>query len=636
MRGADAEDSAPGRAGARSRPRGVRLLARPAAPAREGAGPLVAALRTAGGAGERELLFTELVRRFQDAAFAWAFSVLGDFHLGQDAVQEAFVVAWSRLPDLREPAAFPGWLRRIVVSQAHRALRAGGPSPLPLQAGDGAGAGDPAGEAEARDLGRRVRSAVRALPEAVRAPVVLYYFGGRSVAEIAALLGLSAPTVKNRLHAARRRLRDGDLQLVADGLEGHRPSEDAGFRACLGARLFPFRTDLPYYEDRAAGLLSVWRNGLPSALALARQFHPRLAGATDGQIQARPSLEDARLVLAREHGCADWPGLARQIAVLASGEAAVAPFMAAFRAIEAGDADGLRGQLDAHSDLARTRGTNGNTLLNLAANCRAAACSLLLQRGADPNLANDRGWTPLHQAGYSDQPALAELLLAAGADPGRCAHGDGGTPLVQALFWGHREAAEVLARRGARPANLRVAAGLGLAGLLAALVAPDGTLHPDAGRHRAFYRPHTGFPEWAPSDDPQEVLDEAFVYACRSGRHEALELLLRRGAAIDADPYRGTGLLWAAARGRADTVAWLLDHGADPNRRASFGGPRHGQGVTALHLAAQDGHEALVRLLVARGADLGIRDELFSGTPGGWAAHAGHRALAESLAGGSG
>jgi DNA-directed RNA polymerase specialized sigma24 family protein len=49
--------------------------------------------------------FGELVRRFQDMAVGYAFSVIGDFHLAEDAAQEAFASAWLELPRLREPAA---------------------------------------------------------------------------------------------------------------------------------------------------------------------------------------------------------------------------------------------------------------------------------------------------------------------------------------------------------------------------------------------------------------------------------------------------------------------------------------------------------------------------------------------------
>ena len=57
-------------------------------------------------------------------AFACAFSALGDFQLAEDAAQEAFISAWQRLNQLREPEAFPGWLRRIVLTACNRLTRA--------------------------------------------------------------------------------------------------------------------------------------------------------------------------------------------------------------------------------------------------------------------------------------------------------------------------------------------------------------------------------------------------------------------------------------------------------------------------------------------------------------------------------
>ena len=151
----------------------------------------------------------------------------------------------------------------------------------------------------------------------------------------------------------------------------------------------------------------------------------------------------------------------------------------------------------------------------------------------------------------------------------------------------------------------------------------DGTLTPNAGAARGFYRPHSGFPDWQPSTDSQEILDEALVWACKSDRIEVLERLVRGGARLEADPYRGTPLIWAAASNRTQAAAWLLDHGADVNRRATFGGPSHGQGITALHLAAQSGHLAMVKLLVKRGADLSIKDDLYNATPVGSAEYFG-------------
>ena len=207
--------------------------------------------------------------------------------------------------------------------------------------------------------------------------------------------------------------------------------------------------------------------------------------------------------------------------------------------------------------------------------------------------------------------------------PALSARGDGGTPLVVALFWGHREVVGLL---GNEPRNLRVAAGLGSVDLIDELA---GT--PAAGLHRAFYRPHGGFPAWEPCDDPQEILDEALVWAAKSDRVEAITRLAELGARLDADPYRGTALTWA--RRTAGSRRCGGSSSSAPIRTAcgSFGGPDHGEGVTALHLAAQAGRRATVEVLLEAGADRSITDALHGGTPAGWAEFGGHPELAEQL-----
>ncbi len=403
-----------------------------------------------------------------------------------------------------------------------------------------------------------------------------------------------------------------------------------------------FVADVAWLTDRVHGLMRTRDSAGPAALEQIREWHPRFSNWTDEEIRQAPFREeDGRLVYAREHGFESWNDLTTRVNLLASNPvtATTEPFMAAFAALQAADTASFEALLRANPRLASERGTNGNTLLSLAVSLAGRAESkghmssieALLAAGSDVNEGNDRGWTPLHQAAYANKPEIAALLIEKGAALDAEAHGAGGTPLVAALFWGHREVAELLGRYSVAPGNLRVAAGLGIPQLVNACFNPDGTLAPQACAARGFYRPHSGFPDWQPSTDPQEVLDEALVWACKSGRLAVLERLVKAGARINADPYRGTPLIWAAVCNHPETVAWLLDHGANINQKATFGGPTHGQGITALHMAAQNGHLAMVKLLVERGADRYLKDDLYQSTAESAAAYFGQTEVQDYL-----
>jgi ankyrin repeat protein len=368
-----------------------------------------------------------------------------------------------------------------------------------------------------------------------------------------------------------------------------------------------FRSEASYYGERADGLLASALDGTPSAVAEFARWSVPL------------TVDGAREVVARGHGFGSWGEL-----LAGAGQGA---FAAAYRLVEARDLVGLGALLDREPSLVSQVGTNGNDLLGLAAStCDERFVALLLTRGADVARGNVHGWTALHQAGYANLPELARVLLDAGAPVDVSARGDGGTPLVAALFWGNVEVARVLAARGVVPGNLRTAAGLDDVTLLESVWDT-----PSAGAHRGFYRPHSGFPAWRPGDSAAEVRDEALSWAARSDAVDAVSWLCARGAAVDANVYQGTALVWAAARGRVRAVRRLLELGAGVNVRGTFGGPGHGVGTTALHHAAESGHLAVIEVLLAAGADRTVEDELYGGTPAGWAAHNGRAAAAELL-----
>lgn len=169
---------------------------------------LVIEARTHQDPERRREAFGELVQRFQDAAYSWAFRLLGDGHLAQDATQEAFVTAYQQLSQLREPDAFGGWLRKIVVSQAHRLRRGQRPAASDAMekvvetAVDG-----PAAAVERIELKDKVLAAIQALPEHEQVVTKMFYLNGYSQQEIARMLELPLTTVKKRLQYAREHLK---------------------------------------------------------------------------------------------------------------------------------------------------------------------------------------------------------------------------------------------------------------------------------------------------------------------------------------------------------------------------------------------------------------------------------------------
>ena len=181
-------------------------------------------------AGDLEA-FNWLVRRFQDRAVAYAASVLGSFHGGQDAAQEAFVEAHRLLPTLRAPEAFPVWFRKIVFKQCDRRTRNKRVDTVPLQDAEHLPSAMPSLEeiAERHRVQEEVSRAIQSLPPAQREVITLFYMGEQGHQNIAEFLGLPVTTVKSRLNQARRQLKGRMLTMVNDSFSESRPSQNDAF-----------------------------------------------------------------------------------------------------------------------------------------------------------------------------------------------------------------------------------------------------------------------------------------------------------------------------------------------------------------------------------------------------------------------
>ena len=175
--------------------------------------------------------YSELVGRFQDMAVGYAYSVLGDFHLAEDAAQEAFIEAYLNLSQLREPAAFSGWFRQIVFRRCNRITRRKRIPNVPLDAEYEIASPEPGPDelVERQEVKSAVRQAIQALPDHEREATALFYIDGYSQNEIGDFLEVPAKTIKSRLHTARNRLRERMMGMVEEHLHDQRPSRDEAF-----------------------------------------------------------------------------------------------------------------------------------------------------------------------------------------------------------------------------------------------------------------------------------------------------------------------------------------------------------------------------------------------------------------------
>ena len=150
--------------------------------------------------------FAELARAAVVRLDRAARLVLRDPELARDAVQDGLIRAWRDLPGLRDPDAFDGWLHRLTVNACLDLARRRRRRPIEVELSPihhPATADASVGVAR-RDL---VENVLRSLDPNGRAIVVLHYYLGMSLPEVATTLSIPIGTVKSRLHRALGEMR---------------------------------------------------------------------------------------------------------------------------------------------------------------------------------------------------------------------------------------------------------------------------------------------------------------------------------------------------------------------------------------------------------------------------------------------
>jgi RNA polymerase sigma-70 factor (ECF subfamily) len=169
--------------------------------------------------GGDQAAFVDLVKSRGDRLYAIAYRILRDVDRAEDALQDALVIAWRDLPDLRDPDRFNAWVHRLltnvcIADAGRERRRVANLHVLPFD--------DPTAPDDLLTLADRdqLDRGFRRLNADERAILVLRHYVGYEPTEIAELLGLSAGTIRSRLHHAHRAMRaalDADARSVAVG-----------------------------------------------------------------------------------------------------------------------------------------------------------------------------------------------------------------------------------------------------------------------------------------------------------------------------------------------------------------------------------------------------------------------------------
>ena len=148
-------------------------------------------------------IIEQMMREHADYVLRLCLLYLNDYHLAEDAMQETFIKAHRGLSRFRGDSSAHTWLTRIAVNTCKDMLR----SPWRRRyAGEEAlrALPDPDGPPRAQD--DTVLQAVMALPNKYKDVILLRYYEGMPLKDIAAALSLSVPTVSTRIARAQKRL----------------------------------------------------------------------------------------------------------------------------------------------------------------------------------------------------------------------------------------------------------------------------------------------------------------------------------------------------------------------------------------------------------------------------------------------
>ncbi|MDE0326268.1 MAG: RNA polymerase sigma factor, partial [Candidatus Poribacteria bacterium] len=179
--------------------------------------------------------FSTLVEKYQKSIHALAWRKINDFHYAEEIMQDTFLKAYKKLPTLRNPNQFAGWLHvtanRLCIDWLRKQKRQQ-EQKLVMQSLEDTRPEEIEESSYTHHISEQrmtesteryhelVQKLLEKLPENERAVVTLYYLDEMSTKEIGKLLGVSVNTITSRLQRARKRLRT-DQEFLDQAFFGH-------------------------------------------------------------------------------------------------------------------------------------------------------------------------------------------------------------------------------------------------------------------------------------------------------------------------------------------------------------------------------------------------------------------------------
>jgi RNA polymerase sigma factor (sigma-70 family) len=375
--------------------------------------------------------FAALVARHGPMVFAVCRRALGETG-AEDAFQAVFLALAHNAGRVNARGAISGWLYRVALRTARRlATRARTSEPLPYDV-----QGPSAPDAAHRELLAALDDEVSALPDRLRAAVVLCALEGRTNTEAAAVLGCPVGTIDSRLHAAKRRLHDRlarrGFGLPAIGAAIAAISLETAQNASAAARLTPAVLATTTSESPSPAVAAILQEVMSVRthfkLFAAVGFALLLAGAGFAlhALADPPKMEAPTSPAPRS---ADAPLVAPK--PTKADEDYRDALVAALQYLSVKDSDiyHLARFLERHPKLANERmshrkGNNGYTAIHFAArNGNDRIVRILLETyKVDPNTlgwdySHDgyADWAPLHFAAHNGHLETCKILVKAGA-----------------------------------------------------------------------------------------------------------------------------------------------------------------------------------------------------------------------------